>query len=228
MDFSEWEPLYTTILDDLGIDRGADERGRDRLAALTTSFDLDRLALTGEAVVIVGGGSIGDDAQIGRFDRVIAAGGGIKHCQQTGTAIDLAVTDLDTDPETVVSLTRHGTPVAVAAHGDNIPAVERYVPAMDRDNVLPTTQAEPVAHVVNAGGFTDGDRAAFLADHCGAGSLTFLGWEFDDADVNPMKSRKLQWAKRLLRVLEQRRHERFSVLDEYRTAVDTDDLKNHS
>ncbi|UPM43956.1 hypothetical protein [Halocatena salina] len=227
MNFSEWEPLYAAILDDLGIDRGADERARDRLAALTTPFDLDRLTFEGETVVIVGGGPIETDTPIEQADRVVAAGGGIEHCQRADASIDLVVTDLDTDPETVVSLTHHGTPVAVAAHGDNVPAIERHVPAMDRDNVLATTQAKPVEHVVNAGGFTDGDRAAFIADHCGADALVFLGWVFDDSDVAPMKHRKLLWAKRLLWVLEQRRHERLSVLDGHRSAIDTDDLGDH-
>jgi uncharacterized Rossmann fold enzyme len=73
--------------------------------------------------------------------------------------------------------------------------------------------------VVNYGGFTDGDRAAFLADEFGAGELVFLGWDFDDPRVDPMKAKKLQWAERLLRWLEVRRDETFSVLDGRREEI---------
>lgn len=220
MDFSEWDPIYTAIVADLGLDRAADKRARDRLADLTTPFDPDRLAFDGETVAIVGGGPIANLAPARRADRVVAAGGGIG-CRHD-VSIDLVVTDLDSAPDVVVELTHHGTPVAVAAHGDNILAIETHVPAMDRQNVLGTTQAKPVAHLLNVGGFTDGDRAAYIADHCGAESLVFLGWDLDDPDVGPMKRRKLLWTQRLLVVLEQRRHERFPVLDGRRDTIDTD------
>ncbi|MFC6736148.1 hypothetical protein ACFQEQ_07845, partial [Halolamina salina] len=67
--------------------------------------------------------------------------------------------------------------------------------------------------VRNFGGFTDGDRDAFLADALGAGELRFVGWQFDDPDVGELKARKLHWAERLLYWLETRRGERFVVLD---------------
>jgi len=115
---------------------------------------------------------------------------------------------------------RAGTPVAVHAHGDNTDAVEELVPTFDAAAVLPTTQAEPADPVVNPGGFTDGDRAAFLADACGADRLVFPGWEFDDPTVGPEKARKLLWAERLLRWLERRREERFGVLEGRRDRID--------
>jgi uncharacterized Rossmann fold enzyme len=85
--------------------------------------------------------------------------------------------------------------------------------------VFPTTQVEPRPPVVNVGGFTDGDRAAFLADHLGADSLVFPGWDFDDPGVSAQKRRKLRWAARLLAWLERHRGERFSVLDGRREAI---------
>jgi uncharacterized Rossmann fold enzyme len=87
-------------------------------------------------------------------------------------------------------------------------------------NVLATTQAAPRGAVGNHGGFTDGDRAAFLADAAGAERLVFAGWDFDDPSVAPVKLKKLRWAERLLFVLERRRDETFSVLDGRRDALD--------
>jgi hypothetical protein len=109
--------------------------------------------------------------------------------------------------------------VAAHAHGDNVPAVREWVPRFSLDAVIPTTQAAPAPPVENFGGFTDGDRAAFLADHLGAASLRFVGWEFDDPAVGAMKAKKLRWAARLLTWLESRRDERFDVLDGHREPV---------
>jgi len=130
------------------------------------------------------------------------------------------VTDLDKNPETARELSHEGVPVAVHAHGDNIAAIERYVPSFALDSVLPTTQAAPTPPVCNPGGFTDGDRAAFLADACGAGRLVFPGWTFDDPSVGPEKARKLRWAERLLALLEERRGERLAVLDGRREGIE--------
>jgi uncharacterized Rossmann fold enzyme len=124
----------------------------------------------------------------------------------------------------VRELTAEGTPVAVHAHGDNIPEVREYVPGFDHAAVLPTTQAAPAGPVHNVGGFTDGDRAAFLADHLDAGHLVFPGWDFDDLGVGAEKRAKLRWAERLLRWLELIRDEHFAVLDGRRDDVDTDPL----
>lgn len=231
LDFAEWEPIYAAILDDFGFDRTTDERARDILAELTSGavFDPDQLVFDGEQVAIAGGGPslvhhTSDSEEFSRLkqaDHVVAVSGAVDVCCRADIAIDLVVTDLDTDPETAVGLTHEGIPVAVAAHGDNIPALREYVPEMNHQNVLPTTQAEPHNQVVNVGGFTDGDRAAFIADHCGADRLLFPGWDFDDPDVTSMKRQKLVWAERLLRLLERRRNERFAVLDGRREDIDT-------
>jgi hypothetical protein len=139
--------------------------------------------------------------------------------RETGVEIDLLVTDLDKTPATARDLTREGVPVAAHAHGDNVPAVREWVPQFEGEHVLPTTQAEPVGPVVNYGGFTDGDRGAFLADAFGAETLVFPGWDFDDQSVGEAKARKLDWAERLLGWLERRRGERFAVLDGRRESL---------
>lgn len=223
MNFTTWEPVYEAILADFGFDRASDEHVRDRLADLVNPFDLGRLDVTGETIVIAGAGpSLETDLDgVDTTDgSVFAASTAVDRLQEVGIAVDCMITDLDKNPETVRALTAAGTPVAVHAHGDNGPLVEEIVPTLDAEHVLATTQAAPAGPVVNLGGFTDGDRAAFLADHCGASSLEFVGWDFDDESVAPMKKRKLVWAERLLYWLEHRRDERFSVLDGRRDGID--------
>jgi uncharacterized Rossmann fold enzyme len=224
MNFTEWEPVYERILADFGFDRAADERVRDRLADLTHPFDFGRLDVMGETVIIAGAGpsleaDLGGSA--GADHAVFAASTAADRLREANVAVDCMVTDLDKNPETVRTLTEEGTPVAVHAHGDNEPLVRNVVPTLDAEYVLGTTQAAPAGPVVNFGGFTDGDRAAFLADRCGAHRMKFVGWDFDDDSVDGMKRRKLVWAERLLYWLERRRDERFSVLDGRRDTLDT-------
>ncbi len=226
MEFDEWEPVYEAICRDFGYDRADDEDARDVLAALSEPFDIDRLAgIEGATVAIAGAGpSIETERAHRRAEKaafVIAASTAVDALEAGGVEVDCMVTDLDKNPETVCRLTRRGTPVAVHAHGDNVPAVRSIVPDCTDEFVLATTQAEPTGPVANFGGFTDGDRAAFLADQFGASRLVFVGWDLDDPSVDRYKAHKLRWAERLLYWLERRRGDRFGVLDGRRETIET-------
>lgn len=225
MNFEEWEPVYERVLADFGFDRAADERARDRAAELATPFDTDRLTVVeGRTVAIAGGApSLSDERELdlaGDADLVFAASTAADVLLAAGIGVDLAVTDLDKIPETARALTEDGVPVAAHAHGDNVPAVETWLPRFDPAHTFATTQAAPRGPVYNFGGFTDGDRAAFIADAFGAERLVFPGWDFDDPAVDEQKARKLAWAERLLRWLECRRNDRFAVLDGRRADIE--------
>ncbi|RJX45188.1 hypothetical protein DM826_00380 [Halonotius aquaticus] len=225
--FTEWEPIYQAILADFGFDRAADERARDVAAEFAEPFDHDRLAVFDGATVAVVGAAPSLTAEIAAFDpdsvdAIVAASTAVDVLADGDIAVDLMVTDLDKNTATARELTHQGTPVAAHAHGDNMPAVREWLPQFDSQHTLVTTQAAPTDAVANVGGFTDGDRAAFFADAFGADELRFLGWEFDDPAVGPMKARKLQWAEHLLYWLERRRDDRFDVLDGRRDALTTD------
>jgi len=227
--FEVWEPVYERILADFGYDRGADERARDRLQSLctdTTATALEPLDFGGQRVAVAGGAErLRDELDVVRSaDTVVAASVAADRLRAAGIDVDCLVTDLDGTPDTARILTDEGTPVAVHAHGDNIPAIEDQVPTFDHQWMLPTTQAEPVGVVANPGGFTDGDRAAFLADALGAQTLVFPGWAFDDPTVTVEKRRKLRWAERLLLWLEQHRNGQFAVLDGRRSGIDSSSL----
>lgn len=229
MEFDEWEPVYEAILQDFGYDRAGDEHARDVLASVTESAAVDRLPSVRDATVAIAGAgpTLSTDRELERArnaDVVFAASTAADTLADRGVAVDCMVTDLDKNPGTVRDLTDRGVPVAVHAHGDNVAAVRDVVPDCDDAFVVPTTQAAPRAHVRNFGGFTDGDRAAFLVDHLGAARLVFVGWDLDDPSVEPTKARKLEWAERLLYWLESRRDDRFAVLDGRRERIETDAL----
>jgi len=229
MNFETWEPVYEAVLGDFGYDRRADGRARDALYRQfrgRETFEPRELRMQGKRVAIAGAGpSLEDDLDAVRAaDAVVAASTAADRLLEVGFTADAVVTDLDKHGETVVSISETGVPVVVHAHGDNRGAVREFVPRMDSGSVVGTTQARPRPPVWNFGGFTDGDRAAFLAAHLGAAELTFPGWDFDDPSVGPEKARKLRWAERLLYWLECRREERFAVLDGRREGIDTSPL----
>ena len=222
MNFERWKPIYESILRDFGYPRDGDERARDAIAAYAEPFDFDRIDCDGDVVAVVGAApSLSEEMdRVAAADRAFTASTAADVVRDAGHDVDLMVTDLDKNPETARKLTLEETPVAAHAHGDNVPLIEAWVPQFDTAHVLATTQAEPVDAVYNFGGFTDGDRAAFLADAFGARELRFVGWDFDDPTVDPAKAQKLRWAERLLHYLERRRGERFAVLDGRRDEID--------
>ena len=70
--------------------------------------------------------------------------------------------------------------------------------------LLGTTQSTPIEHVHNFGGFTDGDRCAYLCDHFGATSVILVAFNFPDTDeeylreLGETKLKKLTWGGMLL------------------------------
>ncbi|ESS08125.1 MAG: putative Rossmann fold enzyme [uncultured archaeon A07HN63] len=225
--FQEWEPVYEAMLADFGFDRAADEQARDVAVDLADSFDRGRLDSLNRATVAIVGAAPSLSADIDTFDptsvdAVLAASTAADVLLDAGLDIDLMVTDLDKNTATARDLTQRGTPVAAHAHGDNIPALREWLPQFESEQTLVTTQAAPSGPVANFGGFTDGDRAAFLAHAFGAAELRFLGWDFDDPAVDPLKARKLRWAEHLLYWLERRRDDQFSVLAGRRESLTTD------
>jgi uncharacterized Rossmann fold enzyme len=224
MDFETWEPVYKSILDAFGYPRDDDEQARDRLETILDGADTyqpERLGISGATVAIAGAGpSLEQDAErVANANIVIAASTAVDRLSSVGITVDAMVTDMDKNPETGSRLTEAGKPVFVHTHGDNIQAVADWVPEYTAEYVVPTTQAAPSEHVRNFGGFTDGDRAAFIADHFGADTIQFVGWDFADSTVSPTKARKLQWAKRLLYWLETRRDEQFKLLAGQRDGI---------
>jgi hypothetical protein len=207
MDFKDWEPLYEEILEDFGFSREADE-GAARLLenllimqSLESPATLENLIL-GKAVLVCGNApSLGkelDELDVADYI-VIAADGATAVLLGRGIVPAVIVTDLDGDVEREIEANMQGSVAVIHAHGDNTDKLLRYVPRFSK--VIGTTQAAPFGNIRNFGGFTDGDRAVYLARHFNASGITLAGFDFDDDAVGEMKQKKLRWAYRLLRRL---------------------------
>ena len=200
--FEDWEPCYLQILNDFGFDRAADEeaaRVLDRLLP-RNSLPLLRRRIRGKAVTVCGNAPALDEELDRLKGVVVAADRAAERLYRHGIRPAAIATDLDGATEEFTEMNRKGTVIVVHAHGDNIPLIEWWVPRLPGP-LVGTTQARPMGRVYNFGGFSDGDRAVFLAHALGASSVTLAGFDLDDPSVNPVKRKKLLWARRLLALL---------------------------
>ena len=211
MRFSEWEPVYSEILDDLGLERSSDEASARSLKILTMNSDMiseDELAaVIGKAPVVAGGsisaadlGTLGELRSIGKA--IISAGSATDVLVAGGIIPDIVVTDLDGNIELQKKASASGSVTLVHAHGDNSRLMAEHVKDL-RGKIMITTQSVPDLTLCNFGGFTDGDRAVCTARHFGAKEITLIGFDMErpvpkqgtDAE---MKKKKLAWAKRII------------------------------
>ncbi len=209
MDFEAWEPFYVQILKDFGFSRTDDEvvaAELDRILAGTRASDADlRRLIRGKEVTVAGNGP-NVEAEIADTRGVLlAADEATSVALASGRLPSVLVTDLDGNVGDQLKANQEGTVAVVHAHGDNRPAVREWAPRFPGATVA-TTQSRPVGGLRNFGGFTDGDRAVFLADHFGARRIRLVGFDFErpnekDRDLR-MKQRKLDWAYILLSSLD--------------------------
>lgn len=202
MHYSEWEPHYREILAYFGFDQAGDEEAarvleslldRDNLISLVTMTDGNEVTVCGNAPSL--------KQETGKIRGIVfAADAAAEVLEDNGIRPDAVFTDLDGATDRLIEMNREGTIVVVHAHGDNIPLLKHWVPRFP-GKIVGTTQAAPLPHVHNFGGFTDGDRAAFAAQELGASRILLAGFDLDDKDVDPLKRGKLFWARKLLALI---------------------------
>lgn len=210
-DFAAWEPIYEGILEDFGFDRAGDEEAARILSSMLTeknTISLSELktAISGKPVLICGNApklrKELSEINLSGFT-VIAADGAAAVLMDTGCVPEVICTDLDGNSEADIKkeilACEQGSIVLIHAHGDNIDKLEKYVPCFKR--FIATTQAKPFDKVFNFGGFSDGDRCVFVAREFGTNLIKLAGFDFEDPDVNPIKKKKLKWAKELIEML---------------------------
>jgi len=205
MEFSAWEPYYLEILEYFGFSREEDEFAARLLAEIVGSRDAAEalLALVKDRDVIVCGNAPCLAREISRITTgsvIFAADAAADVLYLHGIRPDAVFTDLDGATEHFIEMNRAGTIAVVHAHGDNIPLLRHWIKRLPGP-IVATTQSTPLPHVHNFGGFSDGDRAVFAADALGAKTITLLGFDLDDRNVDPVKRGKLIWAKKLLALI---------------------------
>lgn len=195
MDYREWHPLYMDIVRHFGYSVEEDKVSAHLLGELRGTDGLEPLErLRGARVEVQGPLMKGPREEI-----QIPAGSAISRALDVGGKPYMMVTDLDGETEKQLEANLNGVPAVIHAHGDNMDLVSEWSGRF-KGHVISTCQCEPVRGVYNFGGFTDGDRAVFIADHFGAREIILNGWDLGTpvTDKNGVKGEKLRWAKTLL------------------------------
>ena len=222
MEFGLWERYYKEILDDFGFSREGDENSAKVLDEILseegclTLDDLSQIVGFSDKYIVFGAGpslkehiiELKENYDLNDYI-LISADGATTALIEERIAPDIVATDLDGNMDDILLANLRGANIAVHAHGDNLEQVIKYTSFFT--NVIGTTQAQPVGNIYNFGGFTDGDRAIFLAVALGASEITLAGMDFGDivtrysrpnlesdlAEADEFKKKKLMYAERL-------------------------------
>ena len=173
-----WYVRYRAILDRMGYSE-ADDYASARLLARSTHNNSERdlrELVRGRPVFVVGAGpSLPREAEVLRRYRGvtrIAADSAAGFMAEIGAHPHVVVTDLD--GRRLGEVARRAVMV-VHAHGGNAELVKGSARFARR---VGTCQCRPPRGLRNFGGFTDGDRAAFMAHALGASRIVLLGMDF--------------------------------------------------
>ncbi|KYK28326.1 hypothetical protein AYK20_07430 [Thermoplasmatales archaeon SG8-52-1] len=221
MFYKDWKPIYNKIAKDLNISKNADEKAANILKNILrnnrqNSNDKLNSIIKGKEVVIFGAGPSLESSLISNKNNLsnkikISADGATSALTQNDILPDIIVTDLDGKISDQINANSKGSITVIHAHGDNIDKIIEYVPKF-KGEVIGTTQINPgpYENINNFGGFTDGDRAIFLADNFKAKMIYLIGFDFDgkigrysfseNKDRN-LKLTKLKWCKYLIDLL---------------------------
>ncbi|GBC71394.1 hypothetical protein HRbin02_01175 [Candidatus Calditenuaceae archaeon HR02] len=180
-----WLDWYQRILRDFSFSPERDEEAAEMLS----SFMSDKRCLREELAsrlsrarcVVVAGAydTLGEEARILAENlykgvAVVSADTATTPLLEAGVTPDIVVTDLDGRFEDIYECWRRGAVIVVHAHGDNIERLRQHLPRLG-ERVEATCQCSPRGHIHNFGGFTDGDRAVFMAAALGARKIITIG-----------------------------------------------------
>lgn len=226
MDVNEWEKWYEEILGDFGFSRDDDEKSADLLdkiledhGCLTIDDLYDEIMYKkgrcDKAIVFGAGPSLKEHIEKLKAEYalrnyvLIAADGATTALLEEDVIPDIIVTDLDGKVSDLLTANTLGSYFVIHAHGNNEDNIDLWTTSFNK--ILGTTQSVPVGNLYNFGGFTDGDRAMFLACELGIGEMILAGMDFGtvvtkysrpdiDGETGPadeVKAKKLVYAERL-------------------------------
>jgi 2-amino-4-hydroxy-6-hydroxymethyldihydropteridine diphosphokinase len=185
---NDWWPWYQRIIETFGYHRVQDQDAADLLSKLLAAKAQNpseiRMRVANHPVLVFGAGpsleenikQVKSEGVLQKFVTVVADGATTAVLHVAEAIPDVIVTDLDGVVSDIVSAQKQGSIIVIHAHGDNIEQLKRFVPEFSR--AVGSTQVEPRPNVYNFLGFTDGDRAVFLAAAMGAKVIVLAGMDF--------------------------------------------------
>ena len=199
--FEEFKEYYFKIINDFKFDYQEDCKARDYLSEIfikkNDNWDLEnvikslnRQIISKPEIIIYGCGPSLEETvdtilkKKGRlyFNRFInlAADGASVLLRKRHIKINAIFTDLDGITKREFNYANFNI---IHAHGDNIDKLIQFEKNILRfQNIIGTTQVEPLENVLNPGGFTDGDRILYFIHKLikPLQKLYFIGMDFDN------------------------------------------------
>ncbi|GAA5818156.1 MAG: 2-amino-4-hydroxy-6-hydroxymethyldihydropteridine diphosphokinase [Methanobrevibacter sp. CfCl-M3] len=156
---------------------------------------------------------------------IIVADGAISALLEEDIVPEIIVTDLDGKIDDLLIANSKGTIFVIHGHGNNIDLIKKYTNSFNK--VLGTTQSIPLENIYNFGGFTDGDRAVFLAESLGAKKIVLGGMDFGkyvtsysrpnikkNVEIaDDIKIKKLEYGEKLVNWIKQNKDVHISSID---------------
>lgn len=209
MKYGSWIPWYTEICRYFGYDPERDYHASvllDKTVPLKSTDQQYVEFFHGKDISVIGNGPrLREILDTHKISTSFVADSALPVFYRSVGIPHVLVTDLDGDQELIMKCLDEGSRIVLHAHGDNMEKI-REIGHEISGEILCTTQNRPFGKVYNFGGFTDGDRSAFLADYVKPRFLELVGFDF----LNPVnklnsdirvKKEKLGYAKRLLQEL---------------------------
>ena len=180
---SGWKKWYSNILKEFEYDEKKDKEAAIILNSILKRSNINNEILNlikNKTVFVIGSGPSLSTA-IPKLKNLkksikIAADSSVKPLVDNGIIPDIVITDLDGDENSLKKIATKSIFV-VHAHGDNINKLKF---SKKFKKCIGTTQSKPFSKIQNFGGFTDGDRGVFLANHFGAKKIILFGMDFGE------------------------------------------------
>lgn len=222
MNYNKWDKIYDEIVQDLGLDKGQDIRSAKLLEKKLSAYEHTKLVTVlkpffyHQDIFIFGAGPSLEQTLLNNLNcikkgNIIAADGATTALIKNNIKPDIIITDLDGYLPDQITANKKGSIVVVHAHGDNIKTIKNTIPKFT-GTLLGSTQVNPADFklLFNIGGFTDGDRAVYLADHFHAKTISLIGFDcqgpigqysFAEKKNKKRKKKKLKWCHQLIEKL---------------------------
>lgn len=220
MNWLDWKKNYYQIIAQLGFDADADEQSAHlletylaNLPSTKKEYILHKLkTILKKPVIIAGAGPSLEEDVTALFSTetmlnfpTIAVDGATTLFSQKNIIPSIVITDLDGDLTAIIWAIENGALTLIHAHGDNQHQISQFIRQHDeiiiRNDVWGTTQCNPGQTLLNFGGFTDGDRAIFLAIHFQSPLIGLIGFDFGtkigkystlNSPIKKLESKKLK------------------------------------
>ena len=201
---SGWKKRYSDILKEFKYSEKKDIESAIQLNSFLKKSNINEKIIRlieGKTVFVIGSGPslLRAIPRLQNYKKSIkiAADSSLKILIENGVIPDIIITDLDGDESTLKKIAKTRSIFVVHAHGDNI---EKLKLAKNFKNCIGTTQSNPFDKIQNFGGFTDGDRGVFLANHFKAKKIILFGMDFGKRIGKFSNTKKIEKKTKLMKL----------------------------